>query len=324
MKALLLKIKQRRKSVTSSNPQTTLKQRFGHFTNTDIPLEHDIQTKFLITLIALMTFLLVLAASGSLILNDMTKRWSSGLQNKITLEVASETDQGFVLSQNTIDKEIRKLQSMLDNHPLVKKSSTLKKREIRELISPWIGTDLALDGIPLPGLIAIELKQSTPEALLQLKRVIKTTSKYAYLETHSDWLNDFLGLINTLKTLSLTIALLVLAITIISVTTAMHTRLALHKKNVQLLHLMGASDTYIAKQFMPHAIIIAFKGSLIGTVCAILLTIVITKLINAPMIPTLKLDMIWYFILASSPIFITIFALITSRITLLRTLLKMP
>lgn len=303
---------------------SSLKKIVTKFTNTDIPLERDIQTKFLVILIALMSFLLVLACAGTLILNDMTQRWSSGLQNKITVEISSETAEGYVLSQDTIRKETVKLQKMLEKHPLIKNASPLTNEEIRALISPWIGADLALDGIPLPGLIAIDLKKADIKSISQLEKIIKQTSKYGHLETHKDWLNDFLSLIKSLKTLSLMIALLILSITIIGISAAMHARLALHQKNVQLLHLMGASDDYIARQFLPHATIIALKGSLIGTLCALLLTLIITKTTNAPMIPALKIDLIWYAALALSPIFITALALLTSRITLLRTLLKMP
>lgn len=310
--------------MTSSDAKQSLKRKLRKFSRTDVPLENDIQTKFLIGLVGLMSFLLVLSCASTIILNSMTNRWSSGLQNKLTIEVSSETKDGFVLTADKIKKETRKLKKVLQDNPAIKTIRILKDQEIRELIAPWIGKDLTLDGIPLPGLITLELKQTSDETLHTLQKIIKRTSNNAHLETHDDWLKEFLSLINSLRTTALLITLLVLAITTIAITTAMHTRLSLYKKDVELLHLMGASDRYIARQFLPHALVITLKGGTIGSISAIILTLLLTKITNAPMIPSLEISMSWYVALLLSPLFLGLIAVTTSYITLLRTLIKMP
>lgn len=310
--------------MTFSKLRTKYATRLKDFVSTDIPLEKDIQSKFLITLVALMSFLLVLACAGSLILSDMSARWSSGLENKLTIEITSETKEGYILSQEAIRKETKKLTKMLRGQSIVKSAAPLSENEIRALISPWINADLLLNDISLPGLIALELKSADALKIKALADKVIKTSKYAHLESHREWLDDVLSLMQNLKTLSLLIAALVLGTTIIAMTTAMHARLALYRKDVELLHLMGASDDYIARQFLPHTLVISLKGSTIGGAIALILTLTLTLGTSAPMIPALKLSFGWVALLALSPIAITTIALITSRITLLRTLLKMP
>jgi cell division transport system permease protein len=52
----------------------------------DLPLNKGSGTGFLVILIALMTFLGMLALASSFALSAMTARWSSGLENRLTIE----------------------------------------------------------------------------------------------------------------------------------------------------------------------------------------------------------------------------------------------
>ncbi len=294
---------------------------------TDIPLTPNAETYFLILLISLMTFLLVLSLAGTLILKDMTNRWTSGLENKVTIEILMETDQGYVLSQETIEKETRLLQKVLEKDPYIKSAEILTEPQIRDLISPWIKKDLILDDIPLPGLIAVELKNSNPKILDALRKKIAKASEHARLETHQEWLSDLLSLMTIFKTISLIISLIVMSITITTITAGISIRLALHEKTVDLLHFMGASDTYIAKQFQNHTIIIALTGGLIGTILALTLVFIV-QIISfysaSPLIPNLHLGLKWTLTLCLIPFMICALALLTTRIAILHSLLKMP
>lgn len=291
---------------------------------TDIPLERDIQTRFITALIALMSFMLVLSCTGIMALNNITNKWSSGLENKVTIEITAEDKNGKVISQDRLKKEVSKVYKSIKADASVKKAQILDDTEIRQLISPWISEDLTLDGIPMPELITLELKQADIKTLERLESIIHSSSKHAHLETYKEWLYDFLSLISSLKTTGVLIALLVFVITITSIAAATHTRMSLHRKDVSLLHLMGASDKYIVNQFVPHAFIITLKGSTIGVICALLTVILLSLTIKTKIIPSPDLSITWFLCLSLSPLIITAIALITSRITLLRTLIKMP
>lgn len=310
--------------MTSSKQKQNIILKFKKTMRTDIPLNNDSQTKFLTALISLMSFLFVMSCAGSIILHQTAERWSTSLQNKISIEISSEQSDGIALNNREIKKEAYKIKKALENYKNVKTIKILQEEEIRDLISPWIGKNLELDGIPLPGIIAIELTTANLEIIKDLDQKIKQTSKYATLETYEDWLNDFLSFLNFLKTVALIIACMILAITVIALISAMHIRLALNKEDVKLLHLMGASDAYIARQFIPHNFFITLKGSVIGTLCAIFFTIILSNLSSAPMIPKVDLSILWYCILLLSPIFLGMISITVSYIVLLRTLSKMP
>lgn len=297
------------------------------FRDYDLPLEHSEDSRFLVLLIALMSFLSVLACSGTFALNNMATRWSSGLENKVTIEIAIETKDGHLLSNNTVQKETKKLAKALKNNTVIKSLTILTNAEIQELISPWIGDSLTLNDIPLPGLIAIELRYADQKSINTLESDILKISKYARLETHREWLSDLIKFTNTLKNLSLFITLIIASVTITAITAGIRTRLAIHKKEVQLLHSMGATDNYIARQFQRHAMVLALKGSIAGTILGLFVTIIVIALSarsDTVLIPTIKISTTGIIILCIIPIIASLIATITSRFTVLHNLSKMP
>jgi cell division transport system permease protein len=295
--------------------------------NYDLPLNKGSDANFLILLISLMSFLAVLSLSGTIAISKMTNRWSSGLENKITIEIAVETKDGHILSQETIGQETLSLYKMLSKHKDVKSANVLSDEDIQELLSPWLGQEMSLKDIPLPGLIAVELRNIDEKELKALSEEINKTSNYAKLETHREWLSDLINFANALKTLAFVVTIIVAFITVVAISYAVRTRLALHHNEVKLLHHMGASDNYIAKQFRNHSIILSFKGGIIGTACGLVVTFVLTLLsrnTGTDLIPVIHIGAWGIFLLSIVPIIVCMIAVITSYLTVLRSLAKMP
>ncbi len=293
----------------------------------DLPLKKSEDSKFLVLLVCLMSFLAILSFTGTFALNGMTSRWSSGMEDKITLEIPIETDKGHLLSRDTVEKEARHLGEKLSNHPNVKSLDILDERDISELISPWLGKDMNLQDIPLPALISVELKVLTAESLQSFEEDVDALSDFAIVQTHQDWLNDLIRFAKTLKILALAIAVIVGTATVTAIAAGIRTRFAIHKKEVELLHLMGASDDYISRQFQRHAMMIALQGSLLGTVGGIavsLTVIILSGFSGTSLIPRIEISVPQFLMLCLVPVMACIIAGVTSRLTVLRTLAKMP
>lgn len=293
----------------------------------DVPLQTGSDSTFLVILIALMSFLAILSCTGSFALHGMTQRWSSGLENKVTIEIDAQMPNGDLLSRESMKIETDNLAQMLRQSPVVKSFDVLDEKEISALVSPWLGNDLILDDIPLPGIIAIELNVSDPSALEKLENSIRKISKSAVLDTHRDWLKDILRFAHALEFIAICIALIIGAITITAISSGVLSRMAIHKEELEILHLIGATDDYIARQFQRHAAFLAFKGSCLGTFIGLMVTIVVVFLASNsqnPLIPQLALSGQEIFILLLLPLIVTLIALLAARYTVLRTLAKMP
>lgn len=313
-------------TIANSTALSPILRRLG-FREYDLPLNKSEDSSFLVLLIGLMSFLAILAFSGTLALNNMTSRWSSGLENKVTVEISVETPQGHLLSNETVKTETKKLARHLRESALIDSVKVMSHEEVQELISPWIGDNLTLTDIPLPGLIALELRSSSPQQLSALRNEVEEISPYARLETHHDWLADLVRFAATLKTLALIIGIIIGGATITAITAGMRTRMAIHKKEVELLHSMGASDSYIARQFQRHAMILSAKGALAGTIAGLFITfitLVMSGHSGTSLIPSIEIHLGGMLFLISIPFFVILIATLTSRFTVLRSLARMP
>lgn len=300
----------------------------GKKTRHDIPLNKSKDTQFLTLLIALMSILLTLSFSGAIALSQLTNNWSSGLENKLTIEIPVETQDGNILSAERIEKEKNKIQNALKNHKFVQSIQIMSQEEIETLLSPWLNENLSLADIPLPGLIALELKSTADEAVIkQLENDIKTLSPYAYLETHEEWLADIISFIKAIEGISLLLTVLVTAITLIAIISGIRTRMIVHKKEIELLHYMGATDHYIASQFQRHTLLLTLKGAVTGTAIGLVIIFISAwnlSAINSDLLPSAAIDAITIMKLISIPLVLSALSMIVTRVTLLNSLSKIP
>lgn len=293
----------------------------------DLPLNKSVGTGFLVLLIALMTFLAVMAIGASFTLSSMTSRWSSGLENKLTIEIPAEKNNGELFTVSEIETLKKKTKERLGNNPEIKTLETLTKDDIQDLISPWLGRDTVIENIPLPGLISVELHLSTPEILQKLEKEMAMVDENIRIDTHESWLGDLLRLTGALQFAAAMVALIIGITTITAVGGAIRTRMAIHREDVELLHLMGASDDYITRQFQRHALIIALKGSIIGAAIGSMVLILIGLISGdtaSALLPEFNFNTLHLLSFLILPGLACLIAALAARFTVLRVLAQMP
>ena len=293
----------------------------------DLPLNQSAGTNFLVLLVALMTFLALMAVSATLLLGDITQRWSSGLENKLTVEIPALKPDGKIREAIEIGDLSKSAAQALEANPNVKTIHVLDDDEIHDLVSPWLGDDVVLDDIPLPGLISVHLQIRDDEKLKQLESALQDVAKDIRIDTHESWLGDILRLAGTLKFSAVIVTLIIALTTVTAIAGAIRSRMAEHKADIELLHLMGASDLYITKQLQRHAVLLTLKGSAAGAVAG-LIALFFFWLIGGHsgdgVLPSLSLSWSQIFILLLLPIFAGAIAAQTARFTVLRVLGQMP
>ncbi len=293
----------------------------------DLPLNRSAGANFLTLLIALMTFLALLALSASFALSAMTERWSAGLENRVTIEIPAETKNGTLLSREEVHALTNRVNSFLENHPTVKTTHILTDNEIGELVKPWLGEDMLLDKIPLPGLISMEIQDKEETTLDALQRKIQGFAPHARIDSHETWLKDLLRFTGALQFASALLTIVIGLITATAIAGAVRARLAVHHEEVQLLHLMGASDNYISRQFQRHSRILAFEGSVIGAAAGMLALLAIgwsAGEMEINLLPNFHLSHIQIATLALLPFIAALIATFTARKTVFHTLARMP
>ena len=293
----------------------------------DLPLNKGSGNTFLKTLIALMTFLAMLGLASTFALSEMKDRWSSGLENKASIEIPAEDTNGMILPQDKLDELTNKVYSFLQTHPAVETIHIMEKQEIIDLVEPWLGSDLAFDNIPLPGILTVGFKNDIIFDVRGLEEKLKQIAPQAKLDTHKSWLNDVLRFTGALNFAALLITAIIGITTIVAVAGAIQSRMAVYNEELELLHLMGASDNYISKQLQRYMMLLTLQGSAIGAFIGgiILLTIgFLAGEMDVSLLPDFSLSPAQLIILIVLPIIISVLGMLTARQTVLRVLAKMP
>ena len=82
----------------------------------DLPLHKSAGSRFLMLLVALMSFLAMMAVTGSYAMHDITTRWSSGLENQATIEIPARTDDGNLRSKDDLAEISNNVSKTLAKH----------------------------------------------------------------------------------------------------------------------------------------------------------------------------------------------------------------
>lgn len=293
----------------------------------DLPLNKGSGGIFLKVLMGLMTILALFALSASFALSEITDRWSSGLENKATIEIPAEDGNGNILSQKAINKTSQNILSYLQNHQNVKTVEIMPEQEIKDMVSPWLGNDITFENVPLPGILSVTFKKKIDIDTKTLENRLKDFGNHVRLDTHGAWLADLLKFTGALNFAALLISTLISITTIVAVAGAVQSRMAIYDEELELLHLMGAGDRYISGQLQRYSFITCFQGSAIGALIGMVLlffTGLVLKQKNISLIPDFDLNTLQLLVLITLPLFVALLGLITARQTVLRVLSKMP
>ena len=287
----------------------------------DLPLQRGSGGQMVTWIVGVMTFLLTLFVISSFGLHQVQNYWTQGIIGKMTIEIPySET---ITKDSKLVSELIKKLHS-LDTV----KAKLIEYEEMQHLVGPWLGNEANLKELPLPLLIEITTDHDDANAITKdIENIIANTLPQAKLDTHQEWLADVVRLANTMRMILLIIALILTFTSALTVAATAKTRLALHREEVDLLHLIGATDSYIATQFQRQAFRLASEGASIGLVFALLVLTIIGWFKNSlsqGLLPSIQLGVTEWFIILSMPIMAGLIAMVASRLTVLRALKELP
>jgi cell division transport system permease protein len=293
----------------------------------DLPLNRASGAGFLILLIGLMTFLAMLALSASFALSAMTARWSSGLENKVTVEVPATDENGQALKHEDVKEKTGKIADMLRQHPSVADVHVLTDQEITDLVKPWLGDNLPLANIPVPGLITLQMRDADQTTYKVLSDRIAAIDPRAQLDTHEEWLKDVIRFTGALQFAAALLTIVIGFITAMAVAGAIHARMAVNREEIEILHLMGAADSYISRQFQRHSLVLALQGGLAGMAAGLLALTAIGWMsgrMEINLVPGFSLQGWQVAALICLPLVAGVIAIVTTRQTVNKALTRLP
>ncbi len=297
----------------------------------DLHLERDALGQFLPWLIAFMVYLSILALAGMLILDDVARRWDKGISATLTVQIPPS--QGSTLTGRAAQKEKkddkRRFQAIIDllnSTPGVAKANNLSKGKMLELLEPWLGRGSIEADLPLPQLINVELEKGTALDVKALELRLRAITPSAVIDDHGVWLGHLVNLIQTIWILTLAVLMFITLATTGTVVFVTRTGLAIHHESIEVLHLIGAQDSYIARQFANRALMLGLRGGLMGLILAAPTLWGIGSIAHSMysgFFPNFSLSLVHWVILACIPMLVALIAMISARLTVMKTLTRM-
>ena len=231
----------------------------------DMPLvpADTIAGRALVTVIAIMTFLAALAAGFALLTAGAASDWQSDVAREMTIQVRP-------MEGRNLDAATREAAALAKAAPGVAGVDAYSKTESEKLLQPWLGAGLDLSELPVPRLVVVKLDPGTRVDSVALRLALEDKVPGASLDDHGVWLARLAAMAQATVAIGVVIFVLVLAAMLLAVAFATRGAMAGAREIIEVLHFVGAADTFISRQFQSHFLRLGLRGGAIGGGLAIL------------------------------------------------------
>jgi len=217
----------------------------------------------LTVVIAIMSFLACLTLGSVTLVRDASRDWQMDIQREVTIQVKP-------VDGVDINAATSQAADIARRTPGIAGVDVLSADDDAKLLQPWLGTGFDIADLPVPHLIAVRLADATAANLSALGNAL-TAVKGATLDDHRAWASRLKSMANATVIAGLAILALVFVATVLSVVFATRGAMASNRVVVSVLHICGAEDGFIAREFQRHFLLLGLRGGFAGAATAGLL-----------------------------------------------------
>lgn len=290
--------------------------------------DRDRGGRFVTLVIVMMSALATLALGGALVVSALRGAWVGALDGQMTIEIPADDGQGTIREAATLQKTAQDVGAALRGISGVAAIRVLNEKEVEKLVEPWLGSIAGTKDLPLPALIGVTFDHAGDPALPgRIDAVLRGIDPAATTETHAAWLSDLRRFSLVLLLATAAMAAATIACCTVTVAGAVTAGLSEHASDIDLLHLMGATDTYIARQFIDLSVRGVGKAALIGTGAGFLLLKgagAIAGTLESAALPGFAWTPLHYLYFLALPALVTALCFLAARRTVLHSLRAMP
>jgi cell division transport system permease protein len=275
--------------------------------------------------ITIMCFLACLTAGAVYMMNQSASAWLRDIASEVTVQVEAK-------ERTDVDKAVADITKYLSHQPGIASARALSMVDAAQLLEPWLGQTDALRTLPIPRLIAVELDRGTPPDLDAVRAGLVGQFKGVTLDDHRRWQQQIRTITRSFALGGLAILLLVGAATTAIIVSATKSAMAANREIVEVLHFVGATDRFIAREFERHFLRLGVRAGIVGAVWAMFVFLAMPMLMELlgggavtiaeirRLIGIATLDAPGYFLLGIVVLVIASLCMLTSRLGVYRIL----
>ena len=232
--------------------------------NTNAPLipRNSVAGRALVVVIAIMTFLACLTAGAALLVAHASQAWRSEVLRDATIQVKPRAG-------DDVESLVAKAVAIATQAPDVESVHAYSKAESEKLLEPWLGAGFDLSQLPVPRMIVVRLGNQRSEDLATLRAALASAVPQADLDDHRLWAARLGAMADAVVVLAAALFVLMIVAMATAIGFATRGAVAANREIVEVLHLVGASNGFIAREFQTHFRRLGFRGAMIGGSAAI-------------------------------------------------------
>ncbi|HEV7257835.1 MAG TPA: ABC transporter permease [Bosea sp. (in: a-proteobacteria)] len=227
-----------------------------------VPVD-SIAGRALMAVIAILTFLAALSAGAAVLAARASEQWRSAVANEMTIQIRPDT-------RRDIEADIARAAAMAQAVDGIESVRAVPRAESDKLLEPWLGAGLDLVELPVPRLIVLKLRPGNGPDLAAFGAALRREVPTAILDDHRLWVRRLSTMASTIIMSGATVVLLVLTAAALAVAFATRGAMAGSRDSVEVLHLVGADDDFIAREFQSRFVRLGLRGGAAGGFAAIL------------------------------------------------------
>lgn len=276
--------------------------------------ERDAREAALFFVVCALCFLAALAALSARASYDAARDWTAEVEGEMTVRLLDTDRRGADEARD-----------ILDSADGVTSARVLSSEEIEALLAPSFGAGGLPAGLPLPLIIALETDPARKNFAPDLERQLTEAGISSIVNAHDTWAGDVRRALGVVRLVALSAVVLLVATAIAVIAFATHAALLARRDIVEVLHLSGATDSFISKLFERRFWVLGLKAGAAGALFALASAALALSLASARggrsgLLPQLSLDITDMMILLLTPIIAGFAARLAARTTVMRSL----
>lgn len=279
-------------------------------------LDEGQRTRAMIWIMAIMLFLTVLAGALGFGMAGAGRSLERQLAGRLTVQLV-EADAG------RRDANARAIVERVRAIPGVSRVEEVDRARLAELLRPWLG-DAGLDPeLPMPAMIDIDLSSGDPALIERVRQTALAVSPAARVDQHAQWLSPVASFIATLTWFAGGLVLLMASATAAVVLLAARAGLDTHRDTIAVLHMLGSTDTQVARLFQRRIALDTLIGGVLGTAAALGIVALLGRqsaALGSELMSGVGLAQADWILLATMPVLFALLAMAAARVAVLRTL----
>jgi cell division transport system permease protein len=247
------------------------RRRWRGLFRTDFAVEHTTASAMLVAVIAIMTVLAALALATERSLTLVTAQWTNDLAGVLTIELPPAA------SPAAAQARMQAILVLLAGEAPVAAARPVERERVVALLEPWIGAAARTPDLPVPELIEVIVRPGERLDARALQSRLLATEPALRVDDHSQLRDGATRLGGIASIAAAAVLALIGAAAAGAVVFATSAGVAAHRDAIEVLHQMGASDAYVARQFAVHAGSVGVLGGLLGLLIAMLALLVLDQ-----------------------------------------------